>query len=545
MGEPTKTARWGVVVEASALRAWQARAVEHLLAVAGASLALVVRAPRRARAAPARSISARLRDRYARGAAARSAALRPADLPAAAAPAIDLSGGAFTDAEIGRLRESDLDFILWFAEEAPRGPILDVPRAGVWCLQHGEAAPGAGAPCLAEMVRGDPVIAVTLRRARAGGEVVLRRGFFAVAPHSYAATLDRAHLGGAHLPADACRALLAGADLTAADLAAAPAPRAPEALDIVPHLARVGLSFGRAHWGALMLSEQWCVGIVDRPISAFLEPGFVPEVRWLPTVGRHRFLADPFGLPPRAGEPLTILLEDWDYRVPESHIAFVTERADGSFTDPLPIMSDPPDMSYPYLFSHEGEIYCVPAGELVREVRLHRARRFPDAWEQAAVLVEGFSAADPTLFRHEGRFWLFFTDHETGTWTRLFAYHAPALLGPWEPHAANPIKVDVRSSRCAGSPFVADGQLYRPSQDCSRAYGGAVTIKRVLRLTPTEFAEETARVVEPDPRSPFPAGLHTLSAMGDRTLVDAKRMLFVGSAFRRGLTERIQRRLSR
>ena len=60
-------------------------------------------------------------------------------------------------------------------------------------------------------------------------------------------------------------------------------------------------------------------------------------------------------------------------------------------------------------------------------------------------------------------------------------------LGPWKPHKRNPVKSDVRNSRPAGRLFYWNGDLYRPAQDSSQRYGYAMSINRVLRLTPDEF----------------------------------------------------------
>jgi hypothetical protein len=87
---------------------------------------------------------------------------------------------------------------------------------------------------------------------------------------------------------------------------------------------------------------------------------------------------------------------------------------------------------------------------------------------------------------------------------------------------------------------VHEGQLYPPAQACSRAYGGAVSINRVVRLTPNEFGEEVVRIVEPDPAGPWPLGLPTLSSAGEVTLVDGKRRVFVGSQFRKQVTTRVR-----
>src|SRR3990170_2959561 len=135
--------------------------------------------------------------------------------------------------------------------------------------------------------------------------------------------------------------------------------------------------------------------------------------------------------------------------------------------------------------------------------------------------------------QYEGVWWLISTDQ--GSYFNLFVWYAPDLLGPWKPHAANPVKTDIRSVRPAGTPFMYNSYLYRPTQDCSRTYGGRTVLNRVTRLTPTEFKEELAAVIEPYTNSPFPDGVHTISAVGDITLIDGKRFIFIGSAFKRVL----------
>jgi hypothetical protein len=202
-------------------------------------------------------------------------------------------------------------------------------------------------------------------------------------------------------------------------------------------------------------------------------------------------------------------------------------------------------MSYPFLLRHGGDVYCIPETGQAREIAHYRARHCPDDWERAATLIADFPAIDSTVFQHDGRWWLFCTDGESGPQTTLHAWHAAHLLGPWTPHAQNPLKTDARTARPAGTPFEHRGQLYRPAQDCTHGYGGAVVINRVLRLTPTEFAEAAAARVEPDPQGPYPEGLHTVSAAGDVTLVDGKRSGFHRAALARALRSNLGSRLRR
>jgi hypothetical protein len=76
-----------------------------------------------------------------------------------------------------------------------------------------------------------------------------------------------------------------------------------------------------------------------------------------------------------------------------------------------------------------------------------------------------------------------------------------------------------------------------------------VTVHRVHELTPTAFAEEQVAVLEASPRSRYPVGPHTVTAVGGRVLVDGRRTVFVPGAFRaflriwaRGAVGRLRRR---
>ena len=53
----------------------------------------------------------------------------------------------------------------------------------------------------------------------------------------------------------------------------------------------------------------------------------------------------------------------------------------------------------------------------------------------------------------------------------------------------------------------------------------------VDELTPDTFSEQSVTVVGPFADSKYPDGIHTISAMGDWTIVDARRSIFDSRAF--------------
>jgi len=194
---------------------------------------------------------------------------------------------------------------------------------------------------------------------------------------------------------------------------------------------------------------------------------------------------------------------------------------------------------------HQGELYCVPETNRAREISVYKSTRFPAEWQRVGTLLSDVMAIDTTIFQHDGMWWMMFTDREKGGDANLYVWYAPDFWGPWKPHMNNPVKSDVRSARPGGTPFYHEGALYRPAQDCSKTGGGKTVINRIKRLSPSAFDEEAVAVVEPDPTGPYPQGLHTISKVGDFTLVDGKRFEFSALGLLNNILKGVSRTLDR
>jgi hypothetical protein len=541
--------------------AWQARAIRELLALGGVEPALLIVDDRASANRPvATSVVERLRRgdavwaAFSRYVARRSKATEPVDLSEvlAATPVLRCRvrrQGRFSEIfepeDVEEIRKHELDFIIRFAFGVIRGDILRAARLGVWSFHHDdEERYRGGPPCFWEIYSSDPVTGSMLQRLtdRLDGGVVLHKGYFATIRHSYVRSRDSAYFGSADWPARVCKDIQNGA---ATYLEAAPSSstanvyRNPRARQMVVFAAKLSWNLVAAQIRGGLLSDQWNVGIIDSPIHTLLEPDALSEVRWLPDNPKTRYIADPFAA--QLDGHLEILVEDFDYRTNRGVISAIRAASNGSFHSPQPVMDLGIHASYPYLISHGGEWYCVPEIAESHAISLFKARKFPEDWEKVATLVKDFDALDPTVFRHGDFWWLLCTDRKRGPNTKLWGWYAQDLLGPWTAHGANPLKTDVRSSRPAGTPFVHDGILYRPAQDDSRTYGGAVTVNRVLALSPTEFREEIVKTLEPQRQGPYGDGLHTITAAGDVTILDGKRRVFVWSGFNREVRARAQK----
>jgi len=541
---PPRPIRFGILCNGPRVLAWQAQSIEELLRVPGVMPTLLIfpdvgwSRPVRPRSHPEEPflLRAYLGPRPPR-------ALRRIDMtavfqhiPSARCRVTtgEESAQAFDPSDVRRIRGYELDFLLQFGFGTVQGEILHAARYGVWSFQHSGEDPSRGvSSCFWPIYAGDPITGAILQRVtdRLAGGIVLRSGSFRTAFHSLRQNIDDVSFGAARWPANVCRDIRMGhtAYLEGpGSSTGVPSSPIPSNVQVMRLLVRqTGHSVRRAQ-RALTRHEEWCIGIVEAPISTFLEPNSERRVRWFRPPGDGRFIADPFGA--YLDGAIQILYEDFRYSTSKGLIATMEATATGPPRIPKVVIELPVPASYPYIVEDHGEIYCVPETNEAREVSLYRAVDFPTRWEKVATILTGVAALDATVFRHEGRWWLTHTDRDAGQYVHLFVWHAANLEGPWEPHALNPVKADVRSSRPAGTPFVHQGTLYRPGQDCSRRYGGRIVINRVLQLTATEFAEEPVAVVEPFPHSPFPEGIHTLSRVGDVTLIDSKRYRFIPSA---------------
>jgi hypothetical protein len=448
-------------------------------------------------------------------------------------------------ADVGA-RATPLDFILSLTSDPCPTELLEAARYGVWAFQFGDWLHYRGGPAgFWEVYDGECVTAALLVRLQRSADevVVLREGYLRT--NQFSARRNREQLLEriTRWPAQMCRDLGNGVvgRLTAEPLRTrVPARGAPTRAQRLAYRCRVAARMARVGLRSLFRHDQWNVGRIDRPIGAFLNSNLpLAPITWLPAANRAEFKADPFGVL-RDGR-LTILYEHFSYRTNRGIIAAV-EAAGGAVSTPVEIGPTPAvHLSYPYLIEVDGRLRCIPESHEAGEVALYDIEHFPDRWVKVGALLENIRIVDASLFRHEGTWWLAGSEPTAkGTSCELSLWHAAAITGPWYPHAANPVKTDVRSARPGGTPFYENGVLYRPAQDCSKTYGGRVIINRVVTLTPTAFHEVEAARVEPDPRGEYPAGLHTLSQVGEITLIDGKRVIFSPAEFRRVLLHYLQ-----
>lgn len=286
-------------------------------------------------------------------------------------------------------------------------------------------------------------------------------------------------------------------------------------IDLACFLGREAVRFAGHALRHAFEEARWDVAVTNASIERFVAD---PRAAWLHWVARddREYLADPFLMRSENGRA-TLLCETM-IGVTTGLIAI---DLDDRFGERRPLLNGAGPASYPYVVDIGNESWLVP--EQWPCGRLEAYRLEGTRTELASVLLDGVAAVDPTIVQHAGLWWLFCTDQRRGPNYVLHVYWAQDPRGPWHGHARNPVKIDIAGARPGGTPFVRNGVLYRPAQDCTGRYGRAVAIHRVDVLTPESFEEScVARIDASMLQRKGPAGVHTLSYGHGWVAIDAQ-----------------------
>lgn len=384
-------------------------------------------------------------------------------------------------------------------------------RLGIWSIRYGEDSIPLGPAAFTREFRRGSKVSITELIAldggptdgpsdTSGGSRVIYRSIGDMDRYSLARTRNAAAWKAAEFPARVLADVAAGRGPEVAEVAE------PRSIGVGPPTARsvVGLVILVAYRALreairrLVERPGWFVAIrVGRSDSQSSRPtemsGFRPLV-----APSGRFYADPFIVRSPTGAHLFV--EDAPIGGGPGRIAALELDSAGRLQSPPHVALEGfTHLSYPFVFRDGGEWYMLPETSETLTVELFRARRFPGDWEQCAVLLRDIRAWDPTVLRHDGRYWLFATVAVLGASPsdELCLYWSDSLTGPWHPHPRNPVVSDARHARPAGRILVDNGSLVRPGQDCTGGYGRRIVMNRIEVLSMEEYRETPIGTIEP------------------------------------------------
>ncbi|MBK9359030.1 MAG: hypothetical protein IPN08_16905 [Bacteroidales bacterium] len=441
----------------------------------------------------------------------------------------------FDDISIKEIENYSIDVFLRMGFRIMKGRVLNSARYGIWSYQHSDSMVARGRPAgYWEVFRNIPVTGSVLQILTEGLDdgLTLYRSY--ASTYKVSPRINRNHyfLKSSYFVSKKLKELYdIGGDAFFAKV---------NEENVTPHFFSGKLSkppgnlisifyaarqFYRAVRYLYLISftrEQWFLkfSFSDNRISTSLRKfsSIIPP--------SDRFWADPH-LQYHDGT-YYIFIEEFIYRKGLGHISVIEMNKDGLYKNPVPVLTRPYHLSFPFVFRHDEVFYMIPESHHNRTIELYRSTSFPYEWEFVMNLMENVYAIDTTLMFHQNKWWMFTTiieDINFKAWDELFIFHSEALFSRvWWPHNANPVVSDVSRARQAGRTFRYNGVIYRPSQNCSGRYGFGLKLNRIDVLDESAYRESEVSSIEPNWDNKI-RGIHSFAYDKNLTVVDSLRRI--------------------
>lgn len=407
-------------------------------------------------------------------------------------------------ADVEKIAEFNLDVLMNFAPSEWNKRVSNSAKHGVWFHTFGDA------PGFREVMEDHPLTNLSLRSLKGETEqIIYFSGSPTLSKFSVGVNNNTCYWKAAAFMARALRDLHAGGNEVVQFDHRFDKPGTPGNAAMSRMFLKLAGRAAARVVEKLSSFDQWIVAYrFDNDEFKYLIPP------------ADRFWADPFQV--KVDGRYYIFFEDYVNSAGRAHISVVEVDRNGIVSGPTEVLKLDCHLSYPFIFEWQGDQYMIPETGERNVVELYRATSFPFEWERVKVLLEARSPLDTTLVEVNGTWWMFVNIQEEGVavnWDELHLYFAESPLGPWMPHARNPIVSDVRRARPAGRLFWWKHALFRPSQNSSDRYGYGTIINIIRELSPTAYRETPVLQFNPDWDNDL-LGIHTVNLLEELTVFD-------------------------
>ena len=213
----------------------------------------------------------------------------------------------------------------------------------------------------------------------------------------------------------------------------------------------------------------------------------------------NRYLADPFVV--KKDNNHFCFVEDFDKKKKKGFIS-VYEINEVSCKEIGVALEESFHLSYPFLFSHNKELYMCPDTHEANEIRLYKCIEFPLKWKFAKTLIKNVSAVDTNIFYKDKKWWLLtnlsnskLEDHDS----QLHIFSSENIFSDkWEAHKKNPVIFDPFFARNAGL-IIEDNNFYRVYQRPGfNKYGESLGVAKIEELNEDNYKENSKFEVSPN-----------------------------------------------
>ena len=261
------------------------------------------------------------------------------------------------------------------------------------------------------------------------------------------------------------------------------------------------------NWKARLLYPQnWNIGFVDQSVEDLIEKQKLGHIRWMKHPYHDRWFADPFIYKVTEDEIIVFVEECQISDNPKGILCELhVDRKSLRLRDRYLLLNLDTHLSYPAIIEKDGVTYVYPENGASGSLKMYRYdEQNHRLVEPTCILNE--AVADSTILYTNDGYYLIATQFDNSQ-QNAFLYKSSELFGPYVRLYKTPVQLSNICSRPAGN-WITTNDIYRPAQDCSKRYGGAICMMKIGSL---ERFEESRKFTISPKSFRYNRGIHTIN----------------------------------
>lgn len=258
-------------------------------------------------------------------------------------------------------------------------------------------------------------------------------------------------------------------------------------------------------------SNKWNVGFIENSLEEILDGKTPLNIKWMKHNCKHSWFADPFIL--SADENyIYVLVEEFYDPINRGRISKLTIDNESYVLKRIDVVLElPSHLSFPAIKRVGEKVYIYPENSASGKLILYEYDSVSNHCEPVEVLCDS-PLTDAILTDVFGEERIYSTQLPTPNKNVLGLYQKQGLVSKY--------MFKTNTARNAGDWFTFENCIYRPAQDCSKTYGGAVIIQKVIENGGNLSFVDVRRIESNN--EIFNQGLHTFNYAYGISIVDAK-----------------------
>ena len=261
--------------------------------------------------------------------------------------------------------------------------------------------------------------------------------------------------------------------------------------------------------------NKWNIGFIDDSLETILDPDKQIIIHWMKHNEKKSWFADPFILDFDETK-IYVLVEEFYYPIDRGRISKLTINRQNYQLEKIDVVLElPTHLSFPAILREKNKIFIYPENSASGKLTMYEYNVETNECFPLKVICE-HPLTDAVVTDVLGERMIVSTKLPNPNKNVLGFYSNGNLV--------RECVFESNVARNAGDWFLFDGNVYRPAQDCSRTYGGAVVLQQVLKKN-HDYQFENVRVMKSD-NSIYNQGFHTFNQYRGLSVVDAKGFRF-------------------